>query len=238
MKPDFIASLLGPLSSTLSVGSVFLRIILSLILSAIIGTERASKRHSAGLRTFIIITLASTSAALIVDHLMENGQAASWVLAAVIIASALISGYSVLFSSSGTIKGLTTSTGLWSCSVIGIAVGMGLYTIALLSFVALLLSLSLFPAIEKSLRDRSNHFEVHLELKNKSDLSNFIATIRKLGMRIDDIEMNPAYANSGVSAYTVLFTISSQELKKYKKHSEIIEALSSIDYVAYIEETA
>lgn len=238
MKPDFIASLLGQWSSDLTTSSIFLRIILALILSAVIGTERASKRHSAGLRTFIIMTLASTSAALIVDYLGEHGESGTWILAAVIIASALVSGYSILFSSSGTIKGLTTSTGLWTCSIIGIAIGLGLYVIALLSFIALFLSLSLFPAIEKWLRDRSNHFEVHLELKNKSDLQNFMETIRKLGMVIDDIEMNPAYVNSGLSVYTVMFTISSQELKKYKKHSEIIEALRTLDYVAFIEETA
>ena len=64
----------------------------------------------------------------------------------------------------------------------------------------------------------------------------FSSTIRRLGMRIDDIELNPAYLNSGLSVYTVSFTISSQELKKYKKHSEIIEALRSLDYISYSEE--
>ena len=77
---------------------------------------------------------------------------------------------------------------------------------------------------------------MHLELKNKTDLGYFTTTIRRLGMRIDDIELNPAYLNSGLSVYTVSFTISSQELKKYKKHSEIIEALRSLDYISYIEE--
>ena len=57
-------------------------------------------------------------------------------------------------------------------------------------------------------------------------------------MRIDDIELNPAYLNSGLSVYTISFTISSRELRKYKKHSEIIEALKTLDYVAYIEEIA
>ena len=113
---------------------------------------------------------------------------------------------------------------------------MGMYTVALIAYAALLLSLSIFPAFEKYLKDRSNHFEVHLELKNKSDLCSFTGTIRKLGMRIDDIELNPAYLNSGLSVYTVSFTISSQELKKYKKHSEIIEALRSLDYISHIEE--
>ena len=56
------------------------------------------------------------------------------------------------------------------------------------------------------------------------------------GMKIDDIEINPAYITSGLSVYTVALTIQSPELKKYKTHSEIIEALRSIDYVYHIEE--
>ena len=55
-------------------------------------------------------------------------------------------------------------------------------------------------------------------------------------MRIDDIELNPAYLNSGLSVYTVSFTISSKELKKYKKHGEIIEALATLEYISFIEE--
>ena len=86
------------------------------------------------------------------------------------------------------------------------------------------------------MRNKSNHFEVHLELRSKNDLESFSTTIRRLGMRIDDIELNPAYLNSGMSVYTVAFTISSEELRKYKKHSEIIEALSSLDYISFIEE--
>ena len=164
------------------------------------------------------------------------GYASPWITAAIIIGSAIISGYSILFSSKSQIKGLTTSAGLWGCGIIGIAIGMGLYTASLIAYAALLCSLSFFPVIEKYLKDKSNHFEVHLELKSKSDLYNFTTTIRRLGMRIDDIELNPAYLNSGLSVYTVSFTISSQELKKYKKHSEIIEALRSLDYISYIEE--
>ena len=55
-------------------------------------------------------------------------------------------------------------------------------------------------------------------------------------MTIDDIESNPAYINSGLSVYYVSFTITKEELKKYKKHHEIIEALSTLEYVSHIEE--
>lgn len=236
MTQDYFASLLGPWAADWNTGSILLRIVLSVVLASIVGCERSSKRHSAGLRTFIIVSLASTTAAMVEEYLFDCGRTAPWITAAVVISTAMLSGYSILFSSKGQIKGLTTSAGLWACGIIGIAIGLGLYTVALIAYVALLCSLSFFPAIEKYLKDKSNHFEVHLELKNKSDLGYFTTTIRRLGMRIDDIELNPAYLNSGLSVYTVSFTISSQELKKYKKHYEIIEALRSLDYISYIEE--
>ena len=236
MTQDYIASLLGPWAAEWSAGAIALRILLSVVLSSIIGCERSSKRHSAGLRTFIIVSLAATTAAMVEEYLYDCGRSAPWITAAVVVSTAMLSGYSILFSSKGQIKGLTTSAGLWACGIVGIAIGLGLYTAALIAYLALLCSLSLFPTIEKYLKDKSNHFEVHLELKNKSDLGYFTTTIRRLGMRIDDIELNPAYLNSGLSVYTVSFTISSQELKKYKKHHEIIEALRSLDYISYIEE--
>jgi putative Mg2+ transporter-C (MgtC) family protein len=100
----------------------------------------------------------------------------------------------------------------------------------------LLLCLSKLPALEFFLKNRSNHFEIHLELKNSLNLQNFVSTIRKLGLKIDAIELNPAYANSGLSVYSIAISISNEELKKYKTHKEIIDALSTLDYIYHIEE--
>lgn len=111
-----------------------------------------------------------------------------------------------------------------------------MYTVTLAAFFAMLVIISLFPALERFLKDKSNHFEVHLELTNRSNLQEFVTTIRRLGIRIDDIESNPAYLNSGLSVYSVSLTILSKELKKYKRHDEIIQAMRSLDYVYHIEE--
>ena len=103
----------------------------------------------------------------------------------------------MLYSSKSQIKGLTTSVGLWVCVAIGLASGAGLYTVAILGFAALLCCLRWFPPFETYLKNRSNHFEIHLELTSSSHLQDFVTTLRRLGMRIDDIESNPAYVNSG-----------------------------------------
>ena len=71
MKTDWIAGLLGPWSAELAPGSILLRLALSMALAAIIGCERSSKRHSAGLRTFILVSLAGTATMLIDQYLME-----------------------------------------------------------------------------------------------------------------------------------------------------------------------
>lgn len=230
---DPISELLGAWAGDIGVWSILLRVALSIIFSAILGCERSAKRHAAGLRTFIVVSLAGTMAMLL-D--VSFGGTFPVISAAMVIGAAIISGNSVLFNSKSQIKGLTTSAGLWACGLMGLSIGAGLYTVSAVSFVALLASLYYFPSFEKYLKDRSNHFEVHLELKSKYNLQDFVTTIRRLGLRIDDIESNPAYINSGLSVYSVSITISSAELKKYKTHDEIIEALRSLDYIYYIDE--
>ena len=237
MNQDVIAGLLGPWSAELGLGAILLRAALSVLFSAVIGCERSSKRHSAGLRTFILVSITGTAAMLTDRLLMELAGVPVPVLsAAAVIGMATISGNSILVSSKNQLKGLTPSAGLWCCGLIGMALGAGLYTLSLVLFLVLLCSMSGLPVLEKHLKDRSNHFEVHLELKNKGDLAEFVATIRALGIRIDDIESNPAYVGSGLSVFSVSFTVTSAELKQYKKHEEIIEALRSLEYVYYIEE--
>ncbi len=61
--------------------------------------------------------------------------------------------------------------------------------------------------------------------------------IRALGLPIDEIELTTAYVNSGLSVYTVSLSIKDPQLQKYKTHREIIEALRSLEYISYIEES-
>ena len=234
---DPITSYLGLWASSINVYSILFRITLAVVLASFIGWERSSKRHSAGLRTFILISMSSAVAAMIdLSIMMYNKENFAAISAASVVSVAMICGNSILFSSRSQIKGLTTSAGLWGCGIIGLATGAGLYTITVIAFFTLLICISQLPKMESILKDRSDHFEVHLELKNSYNLQDFVTTIRRLGLKIDDIESNPAYANSGLSVYSVSITITEQEKKTIRKHDDIIEALRSLDYIHHIEE--
>ncbi len=234
---DPIGQLLGSWSVDLTIWSTLLRIVLSIILSAIIGCERSSKRHAAGLRTFIIVSLASTLAMIVDLTLIKDLSIGFWIISAsTIIGIAIISGNTILYSSKSQIKGLTTSVGLWASGILGLVIGTGYYTVVLFCFITFLCVLSLIPPLEIYLKNRSNHFEIHLELKNYSYLKDFTTTIRELGLRIDDIEANTSYINSGLSVYSISLSILNNKLREYKTHTDIINALKSLDYIYYIEE--
>ena len=230
---DPIAKWLGSWSYNITGGSIVFRFILALFLSAIIGCERATKMHDAGLRTFIITALASTTVGL-VDTML--GGSVMLLSCATLVGAAILSSNTVLFSSKNKLKGLTTAVTLWGVGATSVAIGIGFYTVGLVGFVLISLLLAFSDPFEKYLKNRSMHFEVHLELKDRTYLKNLITTIRKLGLKIQNIELNTAYANSGLAVYSVALKIVSKELKKYKTNSEIVEAIGTLEYVHYIEE--
>ena len=199
------------------------------------GYERAMKRHSAGLRTFIIVTISATIS-MMIDIALMNKSSFPIISGFVILAIAIVSSNTIFYSSRNQTLGLTTAFSLWAWGIVGFVIGMGCYTMALIVFAALFGSVHMLPGLEKYLKDRSNHFEFHLELKKKEDLQNFMFTIRQLGIEINDIEFNPAYLQSGLSVYTVAVTVNNSLLKKYKTHKEIIDALRTLEYINYIEE--
>ena len=234
---DPLGGLFGGWLSEFNIWTILIRIILALSVGFIFGLERSRKRHTAGLRTFSFVSLFSAIAALLDVYLILNFRVVfPAITSAVVLGGAIISGNTLLYSSKSQIKGLTTAIALWLMSIIGACFGAGLYTAALISAVLSYIALNVIPKLEFYLKNRSNHFEIHLELKNKSDLANFTGVLRKLGLKIDDIEANPAYNNTGLGVFSISLTIKTKELKKFKTHKEIIEALSTLEYINCIEE--
>ena len=233
---DFFASLMGDWSMEVNLASIALKIGIIIVLTTILGCERARNRHAAGLRTFMVVGLASTCVAIADLYLISAmGVAFPFLSATTLIGIAITGANTILFSSKNQLKGLTTSVGLWATAIIGVVLGLGLYTVTIIAYCVLMLCLTVFTRLEKFNKQRSNHFEVHLELKARNLLQEFSATIREFGLKIDDIEINPAYANSGLGVYTVSLTVTDKELRK-KTHTELVKALSALDCVSYIEE--
>jgi len=104
---DFIAGLLGAWSSEIGIGSVLFRIAITLLMSAAIGMERSGKRHSAGLRTFILVSLTG-AVSILLDLFVgqTTGKGFFIISGATVIGAAIITVNSIFFSARNQIKGL------------------------------------------------------------------------------------------------------------------------------------
>ena len=232
MISDYISELLGPWSAELNAGSVLLRLVLAAVLGAIIGSDRSRKLHSAGLRTFVFVSLTGAGAAIADAYLLRvSGSTIGIITAAALVSAALIGYNSIFFNAKNKLKGLTTSAGLGASAILGITAGWGLYTVTLVIFLLLFIGISALPTVEKKLKDHSRYFEIHLELKDKSALQDFVGVVRGLDIHIENLEPNSAYLNTGMCVYTVALKTAGRQ-----KHADVIAALQTLPCVSYIEE--
>ena len=114
------------------------QLLLALLIGAIIGTEREYRSKSAGLRTMIMVSLASCLFTMLSLRIgVENPDR----LAANILTGLGFLGAGVIFKDDNRISGITTATTIWMVAALGMAVGAGYFFLSLLGTVLVLIVL-------------------------------------------------------------------------------------------------
>lgn len=216
--------------------SIGLRLILAVICGGILGIERAKKHQAAGFRTYILVCLGSAVAMMTNEFITRSTNMGDGARlgAQVISGIGFLGAGTILVTSRNQIKGLTTAAGLWGCACLGLAIGVGYYTLALCSTFIIVLVLASLPIIERFLTKNSRRFEIHIEFETRENLKQFVNTARTMGFQILSIEKNPAYASSGLSVYSITLKVKNKKGKI--NHKSFLEAFSNLEYVNYVEE--
>ena len=129
---DFLAQLQDARSD-------LLRISIAYVLTAVIGWNREREEHATGIRTFPIVGMASCGYLLILGP-QTDGAAQSRVLQGLITGIGFVGGGAIL-KEGATVKGTATAASIWNAGVIGAAVAMNHYLIAVLLAVLNLIAL-------------------------------------------------------------------------------------------------
>ena len=116
------------------------RLLLAGFLGGFIGLERELRGYPAGIRTLALVTL---GACLFTDvsRLMGGDDR----VAAQIVTGIGFLGAGVIFREGYTVRGITTAATIWSAAAVGMAIGIGLYIVAILGSVALFAVLEARP---------------------------------------------------------------------------------------------
>jgi putative Mg2+ transporter-C (MgtC) family protein len=106
-----------------------MKLFMALISGALIGTEREYHSKAAGLRTIALICVGSTVFTILSFKMgvIPNQDR----FAANIITGIGFLGAGVIFKEENRVTGLTTAAIIWTAAAIGVAIGAGEYTIAL-----------------------------------------------------------------------------------------------------------
>lgn len=135
---------------------IAIRLGLACLLGGLIGLERELGNHDAGLRTHILVALASCVFTLVAweiyQHIRAIEQPATGDPVRIIEAVTAGAGFlaaGIIFQSGSKVHGLTTGAGVWTAAAIGVACGSGAYAIAGITTVLVLAILFGLGAIKK-----------------------------------------------------------------------------------------
>lgn len=120
---------------------MILQIIYSIILGFLIGLERESSGKEIGIRTTALISLGSTLFCLISSVLITGDP--TRIIGQVITGVGFI-GAGLIFRSDNHVHGLTTATTIWCTAAVGALVGIGLYKLAFVGMLSIIIINKLF----------------------------------------------------------------------------------------------
>lgn len=139
---------------------VILKLALAVVLGMFIGAERLFVHKEAGMKTHSLVAMGATLFIIISEFLSQKyinisgfnpGMMASNIIMGVGFLSA-----GLIIMQGDRLMGLTTAGGLWVTAAIGMAVGFGLYSLAIISTVLVLIIFLVMGIVEKPIRKISD----------------------------------------------------------------------------------
>lgn len=217
-------------SSPLQFQTIFFRLLLSTILSGIIGFERGFRGRAAGLRTHILVGIGATLIVMTGMYGVENlGYAADpmRMAAQVISGIGFLGAGTILIRGKTMVTGLTTAAGLWATAAIGIAVGVGFYAAAAITAVISLFTFICLTTFERGGTYGKYNIRIYIECIDASSLNKLVDTLSSDEFELREFEIIPA--RSGISNHIGIVAMVIMHYQNDKK--ERLEKIAALDSV-------
>ena len=217
----------------LTTGGIYFRILAAVILGGIIGIERGMKNRPAGLRTYMLVCIGSCVVMLINQYVYQvYGTGDPVRLGAQVISGiGFLGAGTIVVTPHNQIKGLTTAAGLWAAACEGLALGLGLYEVAIAGGVAIYVVLSVLQRVDLYFRNKTSVLDAYIELDRQVAFGTFTKKVRELDVEISNVQFVHMEMDEGSIAFTITF-----KRKNKFEHDVLLRLLSRMDGVRYIEE--
>lgn len=221
-----------PLLNELNIYSITLRILLALLLGGLMGIEREQKQHPAGFRTYVIVCLGATLACItnifMCEHMGSSDPAR--IPSQVISGIGFLGAGTILVTRNNHIKGLTTAAGLWCCATIGIAIGSGFYSGAILCSIVIVFSLRILTLVDKHLMRFNKYISIYAEYENAQFIRKLVKYCSKNHYELHNLEV---FHTENEDCHFATFSI---KMTNPSLRSEILSDINSFSETLLLEE--
>ncbi|WP_026652388.1 MgtC/SapB family protein [Butyrivibrio proteoclasticus] len=229
-----LSSILEFLEGTSDI-AVSIRLVIATLFGSLIGWERIVKRHSAGIKTFALVSLGSAVATSLNLYLaMIPGLSAdtSRIPAGVVSGIGFLGAGTILVTGRKQIKGLTTAASLWVASCMGMAIGGGYLIVGIVCFLLVMLANMILMHISNVVENHSRYMSIYIEVEKSHGVPKLTKKLSEAGFVITSMTKSKEKTLQATDAALII----DLTLEKKRPHQEVLEFLSGLEFVNYIEE--
>jgi putative Mg2+ transporter-C (MgtC) family protein len=172
---------------TAHLDTIAIRLVATILLTGIIGWERERLGKPAGFRTHILVGIGSALVMLVsiyMSYLYPDKVEPSRIASNVVVGIGFLGAGTIMRSREGIVSGLTTAASLWVVAVIGMALGCGFYSGALITTVLVMVVLYLMNFVDDYVETHLYHsVTIHAKMKAQL-LEDLKVSLRDFGVKI------------------------------------------------------
>ncbi|HBA1990998.1 TPA: MgtC/SapB family protein [Enterococcus faecium] len=217
----------------LTIPEIILRLGIAMLFGGAIGFERQYKNRPAGMRTHILVCMGACIIALIQVEIasgalrdaLEYPQLAGTIrsdearLIAQVVSGVGFLGAGTIIVTKQSVTGLTTTASLWAIAGLGIAIGMGYYSIAIISFIGIAIALT----VVKRVIHVPTTKKLEIQFIHRKETKDFLTDyFEEKNIVIEDVNFDVKF----VDDYRVYKNIYTIDLPKGLTYADVIEELS------------
>ena len=228
-----------------SIQSAALRMLLAMVSGGIIGYGRSRKARAAGFRTYMIICIGAAMAVLLslyqyemlqksweiegVSDKFDASRAASQVIAGIGFLGAGI----IIKAAHQQVVGLTTATGLFAVTCLGLACGAGFYEVVIIVLALVVLVLNIMSPQEIAFKRRLRNITLNVEFNSVEDIDRITGVIEEQRARIYDIDIERT-ERKGDKFPSAIFIL--QLSRDNHSHSSMLTTVAELPCVVSVQE--
>jgi len=201
---------------------IAIKLLVAVVCGGAIGFERELSHKPAGLRTNVLVCVGATLFMVVSRHI---GGGAPYTDPARLVAQVVTAigfiGAGVILQSRGSISGLTTAATILLVGAVGVTIGEGMFTVAVMTTVLVMVVLVLLRKVERAVVRRRRLFQYVFKTADASQsLSRLFDLLDREGLRLNDFSVRDAANGDHELRFAVITSV--------QENSRLMELLHDI----------